>query len=191
MEEYKVNIEHKPLSKEECNTRIEQLIKDIRKTALFRQVVPMEAAAGWPIPILKGDEAYVILPFYGITVKGKGKTSIYPPVCTITIKWSNKVVVEYVNLRYKNPLLEENWSKEAGTFPHDAISKMTVREYKKIKGELMELYDTMLDKLNKGMVLTTQQETAFEKLLKILIEPGLIPYYRAINREFFDRYMIL
>jgi hypothetical protein len=186
MEEYKANIENKPLNSDESDTKIEQLIKYIRKTALFRQVVPMEAAAGWPIPVLKNNEVYVVVPFYGVTVKGKGKTSIYPPLCTISVQWSNKVVVEYVNLRYNNSMPGGQWEKEAGSFPHEAISKMTVREYKKTKKELMELYDTMLDNLNKGNELSSQQEVRFRELLKILVEPGLIPFYKSINSEFFE-----
>lgn len=183
MEEFKANI--KPLTSEESDTKIEQLIKYIRKTALFRQVVPMEAAAGWPIPVLKNNEIYVVLPFYGMTVKGKGNTSIYPPVCTITVQWSNRVVVEYVNLRYNNSWTEGQWEKEAGSFPHKAISKMTVREYKKAKKELMELYDIMLDNLNKETVVSPQQKDRFTYLLKTLVEPGLVPYYKSINKEFF------
>lgn len=186
MGEYDFNIENNASIDSEGNTKIEQLIKYIRKTSLYRQVVPMEAAAGWPIPMLKGGEAYVILPFYGVFVGGKGKTFIYPPLCTITVKWSNRTIVEYVNLRYKNSLPDSKWNEIAGTFPHEAVSKMTVREYKSVKKELMELYDIMLENLNKEEIFSVQKETRFKELLKILMEPSLLPFYKSLNRDFFE-----
>lgn len=189
MTEHEISIENKALETENNDTKVEQLIKYIRKTSLYKQVVPMETAVGWPMPILKEGEVYVMLPFYALSAREKGKTNIYPPLCTITVKWSTKSVVEYVNLRYSNSLPGANWDKEAGSFPHEAIYKMTVREYKYAKKELMGLYDIMLENLNKETALTAPQETRFKELLKTLMEPGLIPYYRSLNKEFFNRYL--
>lgn len=167
------------------DTKIEGLIDYVRKTSLFKQVIPMEAAAGWPVPVVENNEIYVLLPFYASSVQMKGNTVLYPPVCTITVKWSNKNIVEFVNLRYNNNLPEGRWDKPAGRFPHDAVSKMTVREYKDKKKQLMELYDKLFD--GNG-VLTGEDDSRFKGLLTTLMEPALLSFYGSFNPEFFKKY---
>lgn len=168
------------------DTKIEQLINNLRKTSLFKQVVPMEAAAGWPVPVVENNEAYVLVPFYGSSVQGKGRTVIYPPVCYITVKWSNKTIVEYVNLRYRNNLPEGKWNSPAGQFPHEAVSKMTVREYKEKKQQLMEAYDRLFDGIDSKAA--SLDDKGFKELITVLMEPALLPFYRSFNPVFFKRY---
>jgi len=182
-------LESHSLSVENSFISIEKIVKDIRKTPLFRQVVPMEAVTGWPIPLRKNGRVFIILPFYGAQNKEKGKTILYPPLALITVDCITMVVVEYISTRFKNSWPDGNWETAAGYFPHEAISKMTIREYKNLKQQLMGLYDILIKCLIDGTELDAEVDAKFSEILGILMEPNLIPFYKAIRPSFFGHFL--
>ena len=129
--------------------KMEQLMLDIRKTPLFRQVVPMEAQIGWPIPLRREGKVYVTLPFFGANTKSPGKTVLFPPFAKMTLEWSNLLIVEYVNFRFQNPFVDGKWEQSVGTFPHPAVAQMSVGEYQEKRHQLLTMYDLFeLNKVN-------------------------------------------
>lgn len=168
---------------------IEILVKNVRKTPIFKQLVPMEAVSGWPIPSRRNNRVYVTLPFYGAQNQEKGKTALYPPLALITVDCLTLAVVKYVNMRYDNPWPQGNWQEIAGYFPHEAISKMTIREYKAKKKELMFLYDKIIQCLINGKQLDADTDAKFSAILTVMMEPGLKPFYQAINPNFFNHFI--
>ncbi|MUG96848.1 hypothetical protein F7734_32705 [Scytonema sp. UIC 10036] len=167
-----------------------QLIVNIRKTPLFRQLIPQEAGIGLPIPLRKEGKVYVILPLFGSIVNRQEKvTYIYPPFSTITLDWSNLQVVEYVNLRFRNPAPELNWEAEAGIFPHPAVSQMTIAQYKEQRQELLTMYDKMFEMLAEGSAFPDEWCRRFSELFHLLLEPTLEAYYRALAPKFCDRFL--
>lgn len=171
------------------NTMIEELIKSIRNMPIFRQLVPMEAVSGWPVPIKRNGRVYVTIPFHGAQNKEKGKTILYAPFALITVDYCTKMVVEYVNTRYKNSWTEGNWKTAVGYFPHEEITKMTIREYKEQKKELMYLYDIIIKCLLEGINLDVKVDKKFSELLGILMEPSLKPFYSSISPKFFGHFL--
>lgn len=72
------------------------LMEEIRKTPIFRQLVPQEAGIGWPIPLRKAMEpesqkrVFITLPFYGFArIPQSDETALYPPFAALTLDWSN------------------------------------------------------------------------------------------------------
>jgi hypothetical protein len=175
---------------EQTSSRTELLIKGVRKMTFFRQLVPQEAGVGWPIPLRKEGKIYVTLPFFGFSPTAEaGRTQLYPPLAIATLDWSNQLLVEYVNLRFRPPAPELDWTKQVGTFPHPGISQMTVREYRQLRQELLSMYDQMFDLLGQNNPLSPEWSQRFSDLLNTLVEPPLIPYYRALNPKFFARFL--
>lgn len=170
-------------------SKTEKLMEDIRKMPLFRQLLPMESAIGWPIPVRKEGKIYVIFPFYGCTPQ-KGENSLFPPFATLTINWANQVPVEYVNLRFRNPAPDLNWEGQVGTFPHPAIAQITRGEYLEKRRELLAMYDEMLDNLLQNNPFTPAWNQRFSENLRLLIEPSLEPYYRVLGEKFFERFLV-
>lgn len=170
--------------------KTEQLIKTIRRSPVFTTLVPAEAGTGWPFPVRKGKAVFVTVPFFGCPrVPGQKQTPLYPPLATITADWSNSVIVEYASLRFKNPNPDLNWDDQVGTFPHEAITKMTIGQYKEKRAELFSLYSEMFEKLASGGEFTPDFATRFSAALRLLLEPSLEPYYRALAPKFFDRFL--
>lgn len=170
------------------NSKTAQLLDDVRKMPIFRQLIPQEAGVGWLIPLRKEGKVYVILPFYGYTPK-ESQSVLYPPFATMTLSWANLTPVEYVNLRFENPAPELNWLKEVGTFPHPAVKNLTIKEYREKRQELLTMYDEMLDNLTQSNPFDSQWCDRFSQLLRLLIEPPLEPYYRVLGEKFFGRFL--
>lgn len=166
--------------------RTEKLLKDIRNMSIARQLIPMEASTGWSIPLHKECKVYLTVPFFSTNRNSEGKIILFPPFATITVDWKNQVPVEYVDLRFKNPAPELSWTEPAGTFPHAAISRMKVKEYEHKRRELLSMYDEMLESLEQNGFFDRQLTERFQKLLGLLLEPPLKPYYRALDPKFFD-----
>lgn len=169
--------------------KMEQLMLDIRKTPLFRQLIPMEAQIGWPIPLRREGKVYVTLPFFGASSQSQSQTVLFPPFAKMTLEWSNQKVVEYVNFRFQNPFTEAKWEKSVGTFPHPTIAQMSVGEYQEKRHQLLTMYDAMFENLSNGLTLSPEWNGQFSKLLRTLIEPALEPYYRTLGSKFFDRFL--
>lgn len=174
----------------ENTNRIEDLMHTIRKTPLYRQLIPLEAGVGWPIPLRRNKKVYVTLPFFGQAHDPHThETILYPPFALITFDWSNQTPVEYVNLRFRNPWPEGNWEERAGTFPHAAIAHFSIGQYRDRRNELLALYDELLEALVHDETLPAEREASFSMLLRLLMEPSLEPYYRALGPKFFGHFL--
>ena len=171
-------------------SKTEDFIKSIRKHPVFTSLVALEAGTGWPYPVRKGGKVYVTLPFFGCPRTANQKeTPLYPPFATITAGWNTGLVVEYENLRFRNPWPEGRWDEQVGTFPHPAVAGLTVGDYKAKRAELFAMYDELFDTLEAGGEFADGWIGRFEALLRLLVEPSLEPYYRALAPKFFDRFL--
>lgn len=171
-------------------SRTEQLITEVRSTPLFRQLVPLEASVGWPIPVRAGDHAYLTLLLYA-TAPADGGAAILPPFAQVTLDWATGQVVEYVSYAYRHPLPDAPREGAIGTFPHNAVEGLTRGQYLERRGELLEAYDRVLDAVATGAPIPPYEAAAFGRLLRQLLEPALEPYYRAISPQFFKHFLAL
>jgi hypothetical protein len=162
----------------------------------------MEAGIGWPIPIQRrhpdDDPAapprmYLkLVCFRYERASGEERETatavVYPPHTTITLDWKTGRPVEYVDLNYLNPAPELDWKERVGTFPHEAVQGPTSK-YLADKARLFELYDALSAALEAGSAPPPDWQDEFSGLLSRLIEPGLVPYYRAIAPKFCERFL--
>jgi hypothetical protein len=171
-------------------SKTERLLKSVRQMPLYRQLVPMEAAIGWPIPSRKDDEVYMKLLFHGQGASPEGKgVALYPPFAALTLRWDNGLPVEYVSFRFRNPAPELDWEGIVGLFPHEAVASLTKKDYLQKRQELLQMYDALFQGLETGKPLSDEWNAQFTALLRLLVEPDLEPYYRALAPGFFDHFM--
>jgi len=177
------------MSSGEAMPRTGQLIRDLRRTPMFRQVVPMESGIGWPIPVRHRDgetHVYARLPLYGLQ-RADAVTNLFPPFAMITVHWPEGRVVEFADFTYSRPWPAGASAGPAGVFPHEAVRGMTTRDYMTERDRVLAGYDELLDSLRAGQPFTARDE--FATLLRRLLEPGLEPYYRALGPRFFDQFL--
>jgi hypothetical protein len=171
-------------------SRTEQLTLDIRRTPLFRQLVPQEAGVGWPIPFRKQGKVYVSLLFFGYgPARDSAGTAIFPPLAMITVDWATWRPVEYLDLRFRHPWSDDQSTGQVGVFPHQAAAGVSVDDYKRLRGELFASYDELLEFLSAGKPFPAEFTEDFERSLRLLMEPSLEPYYRALSPGFFGRFL--
>ncbi len=167
-----------------------KLIKLVRAMPLAQQLIPMEALSGWPMPLRRGSKVYVHLPFIGANqTKDKSGMALFPPFALVTVDWSNGLPVQYLNLRFQHPWPEGYWDNQAGTFPHPEIAQLPKTEYVSKCQELLAMYDHLLNSLVKREAFTPEWKTRFSESLRLLMEPGLEPYYRALSPKFFQTFL--
>ncbi len=171
-------------------SKIKSIMDGLRKTAFYRQIVPMETGIGWPIPLRKDGQVYVILPLFGVhPAKDRTKTALYPPFATITLEWKTQNLVEYVDLRFRTNWPKEIWEKPAGYFPASETSTMTVGEYKDKREKILNIYDEMFNLLADNRPFESGFNEEFSELLQLLMEPCLEKYYRMLAPKFFNHFL--
>ncbi len=174
-------------------SRTEHLLLDVRQMPIFRQLVPQEAGVGWPLPLRRHDTVYAVLPFFGLGRGEKGQTPLFPPFATLTLEWATRVPVKYLNLRFEGPLADSNvsWDQPIGTFPHPAVAGLTVGQYQQKRSELLALYDELFRTLTNKDTFSEEWKSRFGALLRLLMEPALLPFYRRLapNPGFLDQHL--
>ena len=177
---------------DQAASRTGQLHHELRRMPLFRQLAPMEAGIGWPIPVRhrpgwRGHTSiYVRIPLFGFGSRA-GQTRLYPPFAIITLAWPapgrRPRPLEYADLRFTRKWAKSGTPEPVGTFPHDAV-RGTVADYLTARGRLFELYDEMMDALQEEKPFTEPSYGEFRSLLRTLMEPSLESYYRELAPGF-------
>jgi len=171
--------------------KTERLFDELRNTPLFRQLVPMEAGIGWPIPLRRDGRVYVTLPLFsfGTGASGGKQIQLYPPFASVTLNWATQRPVKYVTFRFEAPWTLGPSAEPVGIFPHDAIAKLSIGAYTERRKELLGLYDELCESLAGKGAFTAERSARFSELLRQLIEPSLEPFYRTLGPKFFERFL--
>ncbi|MVO88062.1 hypothetical protein GPA10_25720 [Streptomyces sp. p1417] len=174
--------------------RSEALCREFRRTRAFRQLVPMEAGIGWPLPVPVvqdgAPQVYVRLPLFALRPDPAGGADLFPPFATAALNWSTRRLVEYTDLRFKEPHRSRTeWSRPVGRFPHPAVAGLTNAAYRDMRSRLFHLYDELFDGLARGREPGSTWSGEFSGLLSQLVEPSLTPYYRQLAPKFLRRHL--
>lgn len=171
-------------------SKTDRLLAGLRRSPIFRQLIPMEAGIGWPIPSRRNGRVYLTLPFFGFGIgasKGQ-RIDLRPPFAAITLDWSSGRPVKYVSFAFESPWPAPATSDAVGSFPHPAVAALSVARYKELRAELFEHYDELCESLAGNVAFPASRAARFSELLQILVEPSLMPYYRALGTKFFERF---
>jgi hypothetical protein len=178
-------------------SRTARLHHDLRRMPLFRQLAPMEAGIGWPIPVRHRPgwsgrtSVYVRLPLFGFG-RQAGQTRLYPPFAIITMAWpesaSKPRPLEYSDLRFTRKWAVGGSTEPVGTFPHDAVRGPVV-DYLAARDRLFALYDEMLDALAAERPFGESASHEFAALLRRLMEPSLESYYQDLAPRFCQQFL--
>lgn len=170
---------------DESRSRTGRLMQEVRRTPLFHQLVPMEAGIGWPIPVRRRPGVYLRLPLFG-TARHEGRTRLYAPFAVVTLDHATARPVEYQHLGFTRPFMPVTPPEPVGEFPHDAV-RGTMGDYGKARERLLECYDGLFASLRDDGPFVEAEE--FTELLGRLVEPALLPYFRALGTKFYERFL--
>ncbi|GHH81193.1 hypothetical protein GCM10017771_02450 [Streptomyces capitiformicae] len=174
--------------------RSEAMCREVRRSPVFHRLVPMESGIGWPLPVPVVQDGvprvYVRLPLFVLRPDPAGGADLFPPFATATLDWSTRRLVEYADLRFKEPQRSRaEWSQPVGRFPHPAVEGLTTDVYRDLRTRLFGLYDELFDELTVGRQPGGGWAEEFGGLLGRLLEPALVPYYRRLAPKFLGRHL--
>ena len=172
-------------------SNIASLLKEVKNGTFMRACnIPMGYSSGYPtVRILNGTPCLTI-PYLRYKITGVvDKTLVFPVRYAITVSLVSNSVVKFEDFAFNRSFAKVDFNKPIGLFRHEAIKKFNKVQYEAEKEKLYALYNKIIDcKINKTPC-SPDDEAAFKKLLGILVEPSLKPFYKVIDSGFFDEYM--
>lgn len=152
--------------------------------------MPMGYVEGLPILQVRNDSLCMVIPFLRYQITGKvDQTLVYPIRYTVTVELPEGKLTAFQDLRVIPQFAKVDFSKPVGLFRHDAIRHMNKKEYAAKRDELFGMYDKIVDALIHGAAYTEEDDAAMRKLMKIMVEPSLLPIYKVLDEDFYHKYL--
>lgn len=172
-------------------SNIQQTILDVKRSEFVRYSnMALGYVPGFPMLCVKNGYLCARIPFVRYQVTSvTDHTLVYPPRYLITIKVPEGVIVGYEDLMFNPFFKQADFSKPVGFFRHEAIKSLNKQEYEQARRVLFERYDEVIDGLSEGNY-DSANDLELANLLQRLIEPSLIPFYKAIEPDFCKKYII-
>jgi len=145
------------------------------------------------LPLLKivNDQLCLVVPFARYKMTGEpDRTLVYPIRYAVTLVLPENRPVAFQNLAFEERFAQVQFSNPVGYFRHEAIKHLKKAEYQALRAELLSLYDKLAGALLGEGEYTDQDEERMQTLLKMLVEPSLLPFYKALDEDFYRKYLV-
>ncbi len=172
-------------------TDIKKLLKSL-KTDDFVLGCKMPMGYSYGLPVLKiaNGSLCMVVPFLKYKMTGVvDKTLIYPIRNTVTLSLPEKTFIGFEDLRFDEKFAGVEFSKPIGYFRPEKLKNVNKSEYNKLKDELYESYNKVIDALLYDGEYSEADEARMKELLNLLVEPCLYPLYKAIDKDFYEKYL--
>lgn len=170
---------------------MEQIIKNLKTSGFFLQCkIPMGYSSGFPILQIKNGSLCVTVPYLKYRTTGEvDKTLVFPIRYGISLELPTEKIIGFENYEYKSSFANIDFDKPVGYFRHNAVKQYNKTQYKELRRELMGEYDKVANALLGNAAYGISDEKRMAELLQLLAEPSLLPFYRAIDIDFFNKYL--
>lgn len=170
----------------------EALIKELKKNAfILNSNIPMDYVPSLPILCILNGNLCMKIPFLKYKVTGEiDKTFVYPTRYVVTVMVPEGQVVAYEDLSLFDTFSKVSFSDPIGTFRHDAVKHLDKLAYDNLRSTLYEEYDKIVDSLINGKEYSSNDEANFRSLFNTVLEPSLHPFYKALDKDFANKYII-
>lgn len=170
---------------------VKDVLKELKTSAFVLNCeMPMGYTAGLPILQIRNEQLCLLAPFLKYRVTGQvDKTLVYPIRYTVTVVLPEKKVVDYSDLSFQAQYQNVDFTAPVGLFRHEAVKNLTKQEYQQLREELLEQYDKVANALLYGSDYCAEDEQRMRQLLRTLVEPSLLPIYKALDEDFYAKYL--
>lgn len=152
--------------------------------------MPLGYVYGYPILQVRNGSLCLKVPFLKYKVTGKtDKTLVYPIRYAVTMELPEENYVEFVDFAYDDRFADVDFEKAVGLFRHESIKNLTKKEYEAKRSELFGLYDKLAASLLYGEEFTAEDNDKMKSMLQMLVEPSLLPIYKVIDKNFYEKYL--
>ncbi len=159
-------------------------IKRFMKSSMRIELTPLNSAPSLPVPIIVKRKPYLIFLFFiAKRLSRDERMKIYRPRSKFVVQFKTGKTVVYEDYSYKDDFPEQDWKSSIGEFPHEAISGLTLEQYKKKRGELVDLYDEAISAMLSSRHSDMKKE--FIETFNLLCEPALFSFMKKLGTDFF------
>lgn len=171
---------------------MEQIIKNLKTSEFFLQCkIPMGYSSGFPILQIKNGSLCVTVPYLKYRTTGEvDKTLVFPIRYGISLELPTEKVIGFEDYEYKSSFVNIDFDKPVGYFRHDAVKQYNKTQYRELRRELMGEYDKVANALLGNAAYHIADEKRMAELLQLLAEPSLLPFYRIIDADFYNKYLV-
>lgn len=173
------------------NIDVAQIIKNIKSSDFYYNCkIPMGYVDGYPVLSIKNSKLCLTIPFLKYKITGEvDKTLVYPIKYLITVCVSDENVVGFEDLSFNSLFRKVDFDKPVGFFRHDAVKKYNKNQFKEKRTELYNMYNKIATAILYNTPYSEAEDAQFKELFNIMLEPSLTPIYKAIDKDFCDKYL--
>ena len=169
-----------------------EILKSLKTNSfILNSNIPMGYTPGIPMMTFRNEEPCLVIPFLKYQITGEvDKTRVFPPRYVIFVTIKNRIVVKYEDLIYNCRFEGINFEKPVGLFRHTAIRHLKKDEYNSMRRQLYSLLDRLACSMMREQEFDEIDSMSLKRLMGILLEPSIKPFYHAIDKSFFESYII-
>lgn len=169
---------------------VSTLVNDIRKREEIRLLMPMGYVPGIPMLSVVNDRLVAIVPYLRYKVTGaEDETLVFPVRYTVTYSLPDMAFVNFADLMFDIRFGDVEFNKSIGKFRHKAIQDLDKNAYNELRGETLASFDKLADMLLFNSPYSLADDVALQKQLQRIVEPSLRKFYKAIEPDFYNKYL--
>lgn len=170
----------------------EALIHSLKSNKLIQYSnIPMGYVPNLPVISILNGNLCMKVPYLKYKVTGEiDKTFVYPIKFIVTISVPEGTIIGIEDLSFNESFANVEFNTPIGTFRHEAIKNLNKEEYSNLRKALYMEYDKIVNYLIEKGAYTLTDERHFKSLFNVILEPSLHPFYRAIDSDFTNKYLI-
>lgn len=172
------------------NTLISTLYSKLRKRQDVNALIPMGYVPNLPLLTVRAEQLIVQFPFLRYKVTGVVEhTMVFPIRYVIEYTLPECNVVKFTDLSTENSFVNTDFDKAVGFFRHDAVKSLDKEAYRQLREDTLALYDKLCLSLIDDGNYTPEDDAELKNNLQTLIEPSVKGFYKAIDADFYDKYI--
>ena len=169
---------------------ITSLYKGLRKRDEVRALIPMGYVPGMPMLAVKNEYLMVIVPFLKYKTTGTvDRTLVFPVKYVMEFALPESTLTAFRDLAYEEQFAKVDFNKGIGFFRHEEIKNFSKEEYQNLREETLAQLDKLCAFLIENTSYTQQDDHKLSDLLGKIVEPSLMPFYKVLDNDFFNKYL--
>lgn len=193
------------------NFNIKEFLMSLNKNDFVKACgIPLGYKVGYPMIQKRAEKVYITLPYrkykktnqpnkftvmpieYVISFELRGAREV--PQAWKQVVSEDKLCVQAIPVAFTKLAATKEWAefpfaKPIGVFPHNALKQTDAFELRKNRDRVYEAYDIMINDMLGIESASGADKMEFNQLLGEMIEPGLKPMYRLLDKDFYEQFL--
>lgn len=169
---------------------ITSLYAELKKRAEVRSLIPMGYTPGIPMLSIQNEHLVAIVPFLRYKATGTvDHTLVFPIRFVMEFSLPDGRLIRYRDLAFESNYADVVFGKAVGFFRHEAIKHLDKAAYGNFRAQTLAKFDKLTQALISDQPYTENDDLELRKALQTIVEPSLLAFYKAIDTDFYEKYL--